>query len=71
MQAACIQENPLGREIADLLIAVNRLLTGSQTISPVSVGGEMPAMLQHFRWAAMFLCGEESRAGNISRAGGK
>ena len=46
------RKTPLGREIADLLIAVNRP-TGNPTIFPVYAGEETPVTLPPSRWEGM------------------
>ncbi len=60
------RKTPLGREIADLLIAVNRSY-GNQTIFHASAGAETPGLPQALRWEAMCRYGAESRAGNTSK----
>lgn len=52
---------PLGREIADLLLAVNRL-TANPTTFHASAGEEMPGLQGSLRWEPIFIYGEESRA---------
>lgn len=58
------RKTPLGREIADLLIAVNRPY-GNQIISRASAGDGMRGMPLRLPWAATFSSGDGSRAGNI------
>ncbi len=59
------RKTPLGREIADLLVAVNRPYGKSDYIP--SHGAEMPDMRQTLKWEARSSSGEECRAENISR----
>ena len=58
------RKTPLGREIADLLLAVNRR-TGSRTTSPVSAGEGMPDMLPDLMWGSMSGSWGEFRAENM------
>ena len=58
---AIYRKTPLGREIADLLVAVNAHMA-SQTIFHVSVGEEMPDLRRPLRWVHMCRYGAESRA---------
>ena len=51
------RKTPLGREIADLLIAVNRPY-GKSVIFHVLPGGEMQDMLLHLKWAVTFKYGD-------------
>lgn len=59
------RKTPLGREIADLLIAVNRPYGKSDYIPCICWEGT-PGTPLPLPWAAMCLSGGESRAGNIS-----
>ena len=58
------RKTPLGREIADLLVAVNRSYGKSDYI-PCICWEEMRDMPPHLRWEAMSKYMEESRAGGI------
>ena len=60
------RKTPLGREIADLLIAVNRSYGKSDYI-PCICWGEMRDLLPALKWEVMCRCGAESRAGNMSK----
>ncbi len=57
------RRTPLGREIADMLLAVNRPM-GNQTIFPAFAGEETPGLLPALKWAAMCRSGAEYRAGS-------
>lgn len=61
------RKTPLGREIADLLVAVNRSY-GNLIISHASAGEEMQDLPQDLRWVCMCRSGAESRAGSMSNA---
>lgn len=65
-KAPIYRKTPLGREIADLLLAVNRPY-GNQIISLVSAGAVMPVLLLALRLEQGSVSGEESRAGSIQR----
>ena len=58
------RKTPLGREIADLLVAVNRPYSKSDYI-PVLHGDETPAMCPLLRLAPDFACGAVFRAESI------
>ena len=60
------RKTPLGREIADILLAVNRPYGKSDYI-PCIAWGEMPDMLQDLKWAPEFVSGAGFRAGSIRR----
>lgn len=55
------RKTPLGREIADLLLAVNRPY-GNRTTFRVSAGEEMHGMRPDLKWESMYRYWEESRA---------
>ena len=61
------RKTPLGREIADLLLAVNRPYGKSDYIPCICWEG-MPGTLPPLKWAVMCFCGAGSRAGNILRS---
>lgn len=65
-KAPIYRKTPLGREIADLLLAVNRPME-NQIISLVSAGAVMPVLLLALRLEQGSVSGEESRAGSIQR----
>ena len=56
------RKTPLGREIADLLVAVNR---SNRTIFPASAGAEMQDLHPDSRSDHMCRSGEESRAASM------
>ena len=58
------RKTPLGREIADLLLAVNRHMENLITFH-VSAGGEMQDMPPALKWESMYSFWEGSRAGNM------
>ena len=62
-KAPIYRKTPLGREIADLLLAVNRPYGKSL----VSAGAVMPVLLLALRLEQGSVSGEESRAGSIQR----
>ena len=57
-----------GREITELLLAVNRRYGGKQTIFPPSAGGIMRDMPRILQWGSMCRSGDAYRAGNISNS---
>ena len=58
------RRTPLGREIADMLLAVNRPYGKSDYI-PCICWGRNARFASAFRWGAMSRSGEGFRAGNI------
>lgn len=60
------RKTPLGREIADLLIAVNRSY-GNQITFRASAGDEMQDLPPVLMWADMCRSGAGSRAANMSK----
>ena len=61
------RKTPLGREIADLLLAVNRPYGKSDYI-PCICWGRNARYASPLKWAVMCFCGAGSRAGNILRS---
>ena len=59
------RKTPLGREIADMLLAVNRM--ENPITYRVLRGAEMPAMRPDLAWEATCACGGACRAVNIRR----
>ena len=57
------RKTPLGREIADLLLAVNRLR--EVRLYPVSAGEGMPGLPPLLRWESTCRCWAGSRAGSM------
>ena len=66
-KAPIYRMTPLGREIADVLLAVNRStdLTENRITFPASVGAEMQDLPENWRLESMWQSGAESKAENI------
>ena len=61
------RKTPFGREISDILVAVNRAII-NRIIFPALHGAEMPDISQIWRWVPISISGAECKAESIRNA---